>query len=211
MFYKTFLALVACFFFYPSKARDITAIMGAMPEEMAAFKTMADHRQELVVGGVHFTQGFIRNRSVVLVESGVGKVNAAMTCTLLLEHFHPSRVIFTGVAGGIGLGIHVGDIIIADSVVQHDFGTLYNHDSLSRWGAVNPIDKKRNPVFFKADSLLLQQARSGLQQLTLEPFLLGQVLQKPVIRNGIIATGDDDRLLVDGMEKKLAFTEMKKK
>jgi adenosylhomocysteine nucleosidase len=182
--------LFCSFCFQRSAAQKVSAIMGAMPEEIAALKEIIQDGREVVVGGIPFIKGRIKNRAVVLVQSGVGKVNAAMTCTLLLENFKPASVIFTGVAGGIDPAIHIGDIVIADSVVQHDFGTWNNDNTFVHWGAQNPIDGVRNPVFFTSDSVLRNLAQRQGEALTLEPIVLHQQTRTPVIRHGVIATGD---------------------
>jgi adenosylhomocysteine nucleosidase len=202
MLYKTcFVAIIVCsLFFQKISAQDLTAVIGAMPEEIAAYDGIIESRKEVNVGGIHFIKGNIKKRNVVFVVSGVGKVNAAMTCTILLQHFKPSRVLFTGVAGGISQDIHIGDIVIADSVVQHDFGTLTNDSSIKYWGAQNPIDQSRNPVFFKADSLLLRTAKLQSSNIILTPIVINQSSRFPAIKNGIIATGDQ---FISSLQKKL--------
>ena len=64
--------------------------------------------------------GHLHGHDVVLVLSGIGKVAAATTATLLIEHFHVSHIVFTGVAGGLGENVKVGDLVVADSFLQHD-------------------------------------------------------------------------------------------
>jgi adenosylhomocysteine nucleosidase len=174
--------------------------MGAMPEEIGAYHGMMESKSEVHIGGIRFVKGHIKNRNVVFVASGVGKVNAAMTCTILLQHFKPSRVLFTGVAGGISQEIGIGDIVIADSVVQHDFGTLTDDNTFQYWGAHNPVDAVRNPVFFKPDTFLLRAAKLQSSNVRLDPININQVARVPAIKNGIIATGDQ---FIASVQKKL--------
>jgi adenosylhomocysteine nucleosidase len=192
MLYRTcFVAILLCSLCVKKiSAQDLTAVIGAMPEEIAAYDGIIESRSEVNIGGIQFIEGRVKKRKVVFVVSGVGKVNAAMTCTILLKHFNPSRVLFTGVAGGISQDIGIGDIIIADSVVQHDFGTLKNDGAIEYWGAKNPIDQSINPVFFRADSLLLKTAKLLSSSIKLDPIVIHHSQRYPTIKNGIIATGD---------------------
>ncbi|MCU7549978.1 5'-methylthioadenosine/adenosylhomocysteine nucleosidase [Chitinophagaceae bacterium LB-8] len=202
MHYRNYFVAILLFSLFIQKvsAQDLTAVIGAMPQEIAAYDGMIENRHEVNVGGIQFIKGYIKKRNVVFVVSGIGKVNAAMTCTMLLQHFKPSRVLFTGVAGSIDQDIHIGDIVIADSVVQHDFGTLTDGNAFQYWGAQNPIDQSKNPVFFKADSLLLSTAKLQSASIMLEPIVIQQLSRAPVITNGIVATGDQ---FISSVQKKL--------
>ncbi|NQW82112.1 MAG: 5'-methylthioadenosine/adenosylhomocysteine nucleosidase, partial [Polaromonas sp.] len=67
-----------------------------------------------------FWQGDLHGQPVVLALSKIGKVAAATTTAALIERFHVSRIVFTGVAGGLGPGVKVGDVVVATDFVQHD-------------------------------------------------------------------------------------------
>ena len=60
----------------------------------------------------------------MLAETGIGKVNAAMTTTLVIEHYAPAEIIFSGIAGGLSDRVKPGDIVIGEKVGQHDFGLV---------------------------------------------------------------------------------------
>jgi adenosylhomocysteine nucleosidase len=96
------------------------AIVGAMHEEIAALlPCLAGARSERR-GGRDFHAGRLDGHDVILVRSGIGKVAAATTCAVLLDAFGASALLFTGVAGGIGDRVRVGDIVVATSLLQHD-------------------------------------------------------------------------------------------
>ncbi len=80
---------------------------------------LPDERKELVAGRA-FWRGHLQGHDVVAVLSRIGKVAAATTATLLIERFGVKRIVFTGVAGGLGEGVNVGDVVVADSFLQHD-------------------------------------------------------------------------------------------
>ena len=65
--------------------------------------------------------GKINSHEIILAKSGVGKVNAALNTQYIIDRFEPDCIINTGVAGGIGANLRVGDIVIGETLVQHDF------------------------------------------------------------------------------------------
>lgn len=97
-----------------------TAILSALPEEQAGLLQNLQHARRHVHGGRVFWQGLLSDRPVVLALSGMGKVAAATTATVLIERFACARVLFTGVAGGLGQQVRVGDVVVARQYLQHD-------------------------------------------------------------------------------------------
>jgi len=97
-----------------------TAILSALPEEQAGLVHALQHPQRITHAGRAFWRGELHGRSVVLALSGIGKVAAATTATALVEHFGVARTVFTGVAGGLGDGVQVGDVVVAHTYLQHD-------------------------------------------------------------------------------------------
>jgi adenosylhomocysteine nucleosidase len=99
---------------------DRIGIMAAMPEELQAFLDLMPDEACVERGGRTFWQGHLQGRQVVAVLSGIGKVAAATTATLLADAFGVSQIWFTGVAGGLGEDVRVGDVVVADTLLQHD-------------------------------------------------------------------------------------------
>lgn len=100
-------------------ARPI-AIVSAMAEELAALLAEARDVTVQTHAGRRFHVGTLHGVPVVLVLSGIGKVAAALTTTLLAERHAPQALVFTGVAGGLGDGVRVGDVVFAEALLQHD-------------------------------------------------------------------------------------------
>jgi adenosylhomocysteine nucleosidase len=96
------------------------ALVGAMHEEVAALEPCLEGMRLERRAGREFRLGRLDGRDVVLVRSGIGKVAAATTAAVLLDGFDVAAVLFTGVAGGLGAGVRVGDIVVADALLQHD-------------------------------------------------------------------------------------------
>lgn len=97
-----------------------TGIVSAMPQELSAVLARLPDEQRQRVAGRDFWVGHWHGHAVVAVLSGVGKVAAATTATALIERFGVERMLFTGTAGGLGEGVRVGDLVLADVFVQHD-------------------------------------------------------------------------------------------
>jgi len=95
-------------------------ILGAMPQEVALMaRSMTVHRT--VEAGLRtFYEGTWGGQEIVLVLSRVGKVSAAVTTLLLLERFGVTHIVFTGVAGALDARLRIGDVVIADKLIQHD-------------------------------------------------------------------------------------------
>jgi len=145
--------------------------------------------QEKEIEGMRFVSGKLNGKRVVTAWTGIGKVNAAMTATLLIEHFRPVELIFTGIAGGINPQLWPGDIVIAAETAHHDMGVL-TPQSFDYRGAMNPLDGWRNPVFLPADDRLLELAEKAAGQLKLELIETTAGKRLPRILKGVVVTGD---------------------
>ena len=97
-----------------------TAIIAAMEEEVIYLKQHISNYDMYEFQGYKYHIGEINDVPVVLAQSGIGKVNAALSTTILLEHFKVSKIINTGTAGAIKDEFKIGDIIIGDNCVFHD-------------------------------------------------------------------------------------------
>lgn len=97
-----------------------TVILSALLDEQRHLIDRLSARRAVQVAGREVAVGRLSGQSVVLALSRIGKVAAATTATALIERFAPDRVVFTGVAGGLGEGVRVGDLVLADAFVQHD-------------------------------------------------------------------------------------------
>lgn len=174
------------------KSRPITGLLGAFGAEVAMVKESLKKSKTIVVDGVTFTCGRIGKQRVVVAETGIGKVNAAMTTALLLDHFRPRRVLFTGIAGGTNPELQPGDIVIAGQTAHHDYTSITDKNTPTKQTR-NAITKQFNPTYFPADSALLHLAETVVKTVTLEgiPLASGGVSDRPVrVMTGTVVTGD---------------------
>ncbi|MGM9930296.1 5'-methylthioadenosine/S-adenosylhomocysteine nucleosidase [Pradoshia sp.] len=129
------------------------AIIGAMEEEVAVLRENIEESESVVIANTEYTSGKMFGTDVVLLKSGIGKVNAAMGTAVLLEKFKPDFIINTGSAGGYNPELNVGDIVISTEVRHHDVDvTAFGYE----YGQV-----PRLPVGFVADEKLVELA-SGI-------------------------------------------------
>lgn len=172
--------------------RKTFGVIGAMDSEIDHLSNvMIDCKTERAADLVFFC-GKIGNCDLVLVKCGVGKVNAARCTQMLIDRYAPDYVINTGIAGGVGDGLRVGDLVIGTELVQHDF-------DISKFGYargyISGIGDGKSPSVFCSDATLT------------EAFLrtVCAFLPNDRVHKGRIATGDlfvadaaDKRALKDG-------------
>jgi adenosylhomocysteine nucleosidase len=121
---------------------SMIGIIGAMEDEIAALRGAMSKTRLESAGCLTFSVGELEGKPAVLLCCGIGKVNAAIGCALLLNRYQTSLVINTGSAGGIGAGLSFGDAVIAEGLVQHDADlTAFNYapGQIPGFPAVFPI------------------------------------------------------------------------
>jgi adenosylhomocysteine nucleosidase len=99
---------------------NLVAIVGAMHEEIAALRPCLEGLRTERRAGRDFHFGRLDGHDVVLVRCGIGKVAAATTAAVLLDAYDARALLFTGVAGGLGQDVRVGDIVVGATLLQHD-------------------------------------------------------------------------------------------
>ena len=172
-----------------TKPEPVTGILGAFHQEIAVLEDKLTERQEKRIEGMQFVSGRLNGRRVVVAWTGVYTVNAAMTTTLLIEHYRPSEVIFTGVAGAVNPELSPGDIVIANETAFHDMGILWPQ-GLTYKGAKNPLDGWENPVFFPADERLVKLAEEAAKQIKLGAIKTKEGERTPRVVKGRVVTGN---------------------
>jgi adenosylhomocysteine nucleosidase len=165
-----------------------TAILGAFADETALLEQQLSIRKEYHFEGISFFTGKLNNRLVVLTNTGIGKVNAAMTTTLVITKFEPDEVIFTGIAGAINPELRPGDIVIAEKIAQHDYG-LTTDAGFETQATTNQAGVP-NPLFFAADKQLLDEAIEASRKISLNRIETAEGLLQPKIITGVVVTGD---------------------
>jgi adenosylhomocysteine nucleosidase len=167
----------------------VIGIMSAMHEELAAVLAAMPDEQRVSVAGRDFWVGHWQGHAVVAVLSRIGKVAAATTATVLIERFGVGRIVFTGVAGGLGPGVKVGDVVLARSLVQHDMDAspLFPRHEVPLYGR-----SRFETDVGLSDSLqrAVQAVLADVQQHVGPKAVVEFALQSVRLHEGLIASGD---------------------
>ena len=167
----------------------VIGIMSAMHEELAAVLAAMPDEQRVTVAGRDFWVGHWHGHAVVAVLSRIGKVAAATTATVLLERFDVKALVFTGVAGGLGAGVRVGDVVVAKGLVQHDMDAspLFPRHEVPLYGRARfEADADLSAQLSMASHQVLENAAQHLGADTLLAFQL----DSPRVHQGLILSGD---------------------
>lgn len=195
---RRFLATLVCFALAtvagscisrPSRGVRPVAVLGAFDREVSLLGESLAGAESREIEGISFASGRIAGEPVVVAWTGVGKVNAAMVTTLLIEHFKPSRVVFTGIAGAVDANLEPGDIVIAERTAHHDMGTLWS-DGIEHGGMRDRFTGDTNPTFFPADPNLLAAAERAAQATAFDPIAHRNGQRPPRVVVGTVVTGD---------------------
>lgn len=147
------------------------AVIGAMEQEVELLRNEIENAATRTIANSEFTMGTYKNHEIILLKSGVGKVNAAMTTSILINEYNPDYVINTGSAGGYDPMLEVGAIVISDEVRHHDVDvTAFGYEL----GQVPQL-----PAAFKANEKLMKLAEEAVKEIG-----------EHQSATGLIATGD---------------------
>lgn len=166
-----------------------TAVVAALHDELASVLALMPDEHRQVVGGREFWVGHLHGQDVVAVLSGIGKVAAATTATLLIQHFGVRRIVFTGVAGGLGAGVKVGDVVLARSFLQHDMDAspLFPRHEVPGYGCARlKADAGLADALELACERMLRSLPQRLSATTVKDF----ALQAPRLHQGLLISGD---------------------
>lgn len=162
-------------------------IIGAMSQEVANLKDAMSEVTVNRIAAMDFYQGKIGGREVVVVRSGIGKVNAAICSQILADHYHVTRIINTGIAGSLRNEINIGDIVLSKDTIQHDMdATGFGYPV----GQIPQMDKS----VFEGDTEMIQAAKE----------CCAKVVPEIGVHVGRVVSGDQ---FVSDMAKKAWLTE----
>ncbi|MBD7983085.1 5'-methylthioadenosine/S-adenosylhomocysteine nucleosidase [Sporosarcina sp. Sa2YVA2] len=156
------------------------AVIGAMEQEVEILRGMIGTPIVSTIGGCEFIEGDIDGREVVLAKSGIGKVNAAIATTLVIQQFKPDIILNTGSAGGFGEALEIGTVVISDEVTHHDV-------DVTAFGYV-PGQVPGMPETFRSDEKLIAIAKIAVEEIGQHPHATG------LIASGDVFMSDRDRV-----------------
>ena len=168
-------------------------VICAMPDEIEHLSPgLAAPRIESR-GGFRFMAGTLEGHPVVLVESGIGKVNSATVATLLADRFACRALLVSGAAGGIDPALGIGDVVIAERLIQHDYGAAAGGAFHTYHPGDVPIGAPARPVGFQLDPAVraaIGGALDGFRPDFRLDAAAGVAPRQPSWRFGTVVSGD---------------------
>ena len=156
-----------------SSAQETIGIIGAMDEEVSTLKEATEIERTTTIASMEFCEGTLSGKNVVIVQCGMGKVNAGICAHTLIKYFGCTKVINSGVAGSLDKRLNVGDIVVSEDAVQHDFD-------------VEPIGFKKGEIPYT--ELYAFPADGALRSLAVKA--AKEVAPEVSVYEGRVCTGD---------------------
>lgn len=147
----------------------VIGIIGAMDEELEILLKEMKLEKTEVKANMRFNFGKLYDKDLVVVRSGIGKVNAAICTQILIDDFNVDKVINVGIAGGIGKDVYPGDVVIANNLVQHDMDTSAFGDEVGQIPRLDTYD-------FKCDNELVDKAKSACENIKEHKSFVGRIV-----------------------------------
>jgi len=144
-------------------------IIGAMQEEVEILKNEMVLSKNVEYTSMSFHEGVLWDKNVVVVTCGIGKVNAAVCTQILIDQFKVNRIINVGIAGGLREDIYPGDIVIAESLVQHDMDTTFFGDPLGQVPRLDTFD-------FKCNEAMVNFAKKAVDKIEKSNAFIGRIV-----------------------------------
>lgn len=145
-------------------------IIGAMDQEVKILKEALSDTRSWERAGALFVSGSLGRHEVIVVRSGIGKVLSAITTTLLIHQYGVNMVINTGSAGGIGQGLAVGDLVIADKLAYFDVDVTGFGYQLGQLPSM--------PLYYESSDYLKVEIKKAAEKMGI------------LTHHGLIVTGD---------------------
>lgn len=147
----------------------IIGVIGAMIEEIEPLVGALNLKRKFHKANMEFNEGSLWGNEVVVVKSGIGKVNAAICTQILIDEFKVDAVINVGVAGGVGNDVYPGDVIIGESLVQHDMDSTAFGERRGQIPRLDTFD-------FKCDENLVSKARKACERMNNSKYFVGRIV-----------------------------------
>lgn len=160
-------------------------IIGAMKIEVETIKNIMENKTSEVISGVEYVKGTLHGKEIVTAVCGIGKVAAAMCTQTMILKYSPDRIINTGVGGSLSTKLSIGDIAVAESLVQHDMDTSPLGDPPGLISGINTVN-------IPADKGVVETLLSCVEKLDVKGV------------KGVIASGDQ---FIASAEKKKFITD----
>ncbi len=140
-------------------------IIGAMEEEIEILKSQMVGLEEIKIAHTVFYKGLLNDKEIILTQSGIGKVNVAISTALLINEFKPAYIINTGSAGALQPGLSLGDVVISSEVAYHDADARAFGYEIGQIPGMPATYKADQELFEKVDKVLKSLSQNGKEGL----------------------------------------------
>jgi adenosylhomocysteine nucleosidase len=168
---------------------DRILILGAVPQEITVFVSAMKDAAKKELWGIPYWQGEIEGKPVIVAITGIGKVYTGMTTTLFLTELKPRLVLMSGTGARINQQLRTGDVIVAGTLYEHDYGSLTRNDMVYR-PFNSPVNGAEVENKFSPPTALLKLADQAMSTYRSPQVTANGATYEVKVRNGVVASAD---------------------
>jgi adenosylhomocysteine nucleosidase len=168
---------------------DRILVLGAVPQEITVFVSAMKDAAKKELWGIPYWQGEIEGKPVIVAITGIGKVYTGMTTTLFLTELKPRLVLMSGTGARINQQLRTGDVIVAGTLYEHDYGSLTRNDMVYR-PFNSPVNGAEVENKFSPPSALLKLADQAMATYRSPEVIANGASYEVQVRRGVVASAD---------------------
>lgn len=165
----------------------IIGIIGAMEEEVAVLKTSMEVEEVVNYASMEFCKGTLCGKNVVIVRSGIGKVNAGICAQILADKFNVDKIIHTGIAGSLDAQIDIGDVVVSTDLVEHDMDATLFGDPLGQVPRMDTFSFPADPELVEKAVAANEEANPDIKTFTGRIVSGDQFVSSPEVKEKLVA------------------------
>jgi 5'-methylthioadenosine/S-adenosylhomocysteine nucleosidase len=171
------------------KPSDIIVILGAVPQEITVFTTAMGNPPKQALWGIPYYRGKLAGKQVVVAITGIGKTYTGMTTTLFITQFKPRLVLMSGTGARINPELRTGDVIVATTTYEHDYGSLTSQGMVYR-PMNSPDNGKEVENAFSPPQSLLAEADAAISSYNGPQVSANGTTYRVKARRGVVSSSD---------------------
>jgi 5'-methylthioadenosine/S-adenosylhomocysteine nucleosidase len=171
------------------KPSDIIVILGAVPQEITVFTTAMGNPPKQALWGIPYYRGKLAGKQVVVAITGIGKTYTGMTTTLFITQFKPRLVLMSGTGARINPELRTGDVIVATTTYEHDYGSLTSQGMVYR-PMNSPDNGKEVENAFSPPQSLLAEADAAISSYNGPQVTANGTTYRVKARRGVVSSSD---------------------
>lgn len=165
----------------------VIGIIGAMEEEVAVLKTSMEVEEVVNYASMEFCKGTLCGKQVVIVRSGIGKVNAGICAQILVDKFNVDKIIHTGIAGSLDAQIDIGDVVVSTDLVEHDMDATLFGDPLGQVPRMDTFSFPADPELVEKAVAANEEANPDIKTFTGRIVSGDQFVSSPEVKEKLVA------------------------